>query len=253
MAMGDSFSSGEGNPAFEAGTDTNDANECHRSSQAYPHLLQNISSLNLGTMAFVACSGATTANVLYGGTSDGNWGEGPQVDALSSDTEVVTITIGGNDAGFQEYLQGCVIAPCGPSTVTYNAMIDLIDSSSFLSNLETTYEEILDGATSTNVYVIDYPYLTADDAGYCGVIDFSGARDIQVALNSTIALAVANVRAGSTDYSDRLHYVSTNYTGSPFEGQHLCNGGTSDFGSTTFHPNVLGHTHYAEVVAAAIE
>lgn len=251
VAMGDSYSSGEGNPPFEIGTDVGGASEnrCHRSSQAYPRLLQ--SSLNLGSMDFVACSGATTADVLGNRSGPGNWNEGAQVGALSADTEVVTVTIGGNDAGFQEYLFGC-ISICGPTTITYDAMMSLINSPSFLSNLETTYEEILDRASSANVYVIDYPYVAADNAGICNALDFSGARDIQVALNASIAQAVVNVRGISTDYSSRLRYVSTNATGSPFEGKHLCNGGASDFGSTTFHPNTQGHLHYEEVVISAI-
>lgn len=251
VAMGDSYSSGKGNPPYEVGTDVGGSyeNRCHRSSQAYPRLLQD--SLSLDSVAFVACSGATTADVLYGGSGEGSWDGSPQVDALSEDTEIVTITIGGNDAGFQEYLFGC-ISVCGPPTVTYDAMMSLIDSPSFLSNLETTYEEILDRTSSADVYVIDYPYVAADNAGICNALDFSGARDIQVALNASIAQAVVNVQSISTDYSDRLRYVSTNATGSPFAGKHLCNGGASDFGSTTFHPNTQGHLHYEEVVISAI-
>lgn len=250
VAMGDSFSSGEGNPPFEMGTDTG-YNECHRSPDAYPRLLQADTGLSLGSTAFVACSGATTGSITIGGSGTGGWDEGPQVDALSTDTETVTVTIGGNDVGFQDYLLGCLVT-CGPGTLLYSAMMDNIDSTSFLANLETTYESILANASNANVYVIDYPYITASDAESCGAFDFSGGRSIQVALNSTIALAVANVRAESTDYTTRLHYVNTNLSGSPFEGMHLCNGGDSDFGSLTFHPNGAGHEHYKEVIADSI-
>ncbi|MDQ3154030.1 MAG: hypothetical protein M3R63_20705 [Actinomycetota bacterium] len=61
VAMGDSFSSGEGNAPFEAGTDTS-SNTCHRSPLAYPRLLQN--DLNLGSTAFVACSGAVSDYII---------------------------------------------------------------------------------------------------------------------------------------------------------------------------------------------
>lgn len=251
VAMGDSFSSGEGNSPFETGTGSSGVNECHRNSQAYPRLLQADTSLDLGLTAFVACSGATTSDVLYGGSDAGNWDEGPQVDALSEETDIVTITIGGNDVGFQEYLPSCV-GFCGPNTLTYEAIIDNIESPAFQDNLETTYEEILDRAENAMVYVVDYPYMTAEDAETCGVLDFSGGRGVQIALNSTIETAVSNVRAQSEDYLDRLRYVDVNTLGSPFEGGHLCNGGESDFGSLTFHPNTQGHIDYASILASEI-
>lgn len=120
VAAGDSYSAGEGSPPFEVGTDVSNVNGCHGSPQAYPRLLQN--SLNLGATAFVACSGATTSNI----TGNGQWNEPVQVDALTSQPERITLTIGGNDAGFPEYVQGCFVAcgPSGPGAALYNAMID---------------------------------------------------------------------------------------------------------------------------------
>lgn len=109
VAMGDSFSSGEGNPPFESGTDEGGENECHRSSEAYPRLLEDDPNLdlNLGSTGFVACSGATTANVLNGGLSTGAWGEPAQVNALTEHVDVATITIGGNDLGFGDIIRAC--------------------------------------------------------------------------------------------------------------------------------------------------
>ena len=65
VAMGDSFSSGEGVTPFITGTDKNapDENRCHRSEDAYPLLLEEDEDLNLNLTAFVACSGATTSNI----------------------------------------------------------------------------------------------------------------------------------------------------------------------------------------------
>ncbi len=39
------------------------------------------------------CSGATTTQVLHGG----QYFQGPQIDALSNDTQIVTLTTGGKD------------------------------------------------------------------------------------------------------------------------------------------------------------
>jgi lysophospholipase L1-like esterase len=109
VAMGDSYSSGEGNPPFNPWTDRSGVNECHRSEDtAYPQWLVKHSGLNLELADFVACSGATTDTVLNGGSGTGAWSEAPQVDSLSSTTDRVTITIGGNDVGFGDVLNQCV-------------------------------------------------------------------------------------------------------------------------------------------------
>jgi hypothetical protein len=248
VAMGDSFSSGEGNEPFEAWTDASEVNGCHRSSQAYPRLLQN--DLELGPIAFVACSGATTDNVL-----NGQWNEPPQVDALSADTEVVTITIGGNNVAFADYVLGCM-SFCGPGTPVYSAMMSGINAPTFKANLITTYEEILSRASQAEIYVGDYPYLSADDTTTCLGLDFTGARIVQVALNSVIRDAVETVQEDSA----RIHLVPMNESGSPFEGQHLCNGGAGDFHGLvsppnieySLHPNVDGQEDHAAVFEEAI-
>lgn len=241
-ALGDSVSSGHGNPRFEPNTDNVNENECRRSVGAYPRLLQN--TLNLGATAFVACSGATTANVLNGGSAKGSWGEPPQISALSDATEMVTITIGGNDVAFEDYALGCVVI-CGPGTPVYVAMVAGINDD-FKANLKTTFETILSEAPGAEIYVLDYAYMSSDDVPGCGPFDLSGARSVQLLLNSKISQAVAEIN------DPRLHFVPTNYPGSPFEGRHLC---TSDprgsaFDLFTMHPNASGLEAYKEVLTA---
>lgn len=263
VAMGDSFSSGEGNPSFEAGTDRDGVNVCHRSPVAYPRLLEGDVDPSLGSTAFVACSGATTWNVLHGGSSDGAWSESQQVDALSSSTEVVTITIGGNDVGFEEYARQCVYAFCGPENpgvAVYDAVMDNIESEAFSQNLKTTYESILAHAPNANVYVIDYPYLfdpSGVDSTSCVVMDTSGAIPVQFGLNSTIKSAVSAVKAESTDYGNRLKLIESNAPTSPFLGSHLCTDdirgagfNSVDFGNQeySFHPNVIGQQNYEALI-----
>lgn len=242
VPMGDSFSGGHGNGPYEAGTDRANENECKRSIHAYPRLLQN--SLNLGPTNFVACSGATTANVLYGGGAKGSWGEAPQISALSDATEMVTITIGGNDVAFEDYALGCVVI-CGPGTPVYVAMVAGINDD-FKANLKTTFETILSEAPEAEVYVLDYAYMSSDDVPGCGPFDLSGARSVQQLLNTKISQAVVEIN------DPRLHFVPTNYPGSPFEGRHLC---TSDprgsaFDLFTMHPNASGLEAYKEVLTA---
>ena len=245
VAIGDSFSSGEGNSPFEAGTDEDDVNECHRSTRAYPRLLEN-SLLGLGSTVFVACSGATTASVLYGGSGEGSWSAPPQVNALSGATQKVTITVGGNDVGFASYVLGCVVV-CGPGTPVYAAMMAGINED-FEENLKTTYQTILSKAPNAEVYVLDYPYMSSDDVPGCGPFDLSGARSVQQLLNATISNAVSEVN------NPRLHFVPTNYAGSPFEGRNLCTNDPrrSMFSLVTMHPNAEGQRAYWNIVTASL-
>ena len=72
VALGNSYSSGEGNPDFITGTD-GPYDYCHRSTKAYPQILSDDLGLQL---KFYACSGAITDNVLYTSRYD----EIPQID-----------------------------------------------------------------------------------------------------------------------------------------------------------------------------
>lgn len=248
VAGGDSFSGGEGNPSFEAGTDVDGQNECHRSPQAYPRLLQN--ERGLGSTAFVACGGATLSNIL-----GGQWNEPSQLSVLSEETEDVTLTAGGNDVGFKWYILGCTVE-CGPGTSVYSAMISGINDPAFKSSLINTYEAILEAAPTADLYVADYPYLAAEDATTCQGLDFSGAYDVQEALNAVIGAAVAEVALSS----NRIFMVRTNSSGSPFAGKHLCNGSDSYFNGLvswpnaeySLHPNEEGHEAYADIFEEAM-
>lgn len=105
VALGDSYSSGEGNPPYEAGTDDEGAPDlCHRSNTAYGPLLDT--ALTLGPMTFKACSGAVTNDVFSANHQYPS--EGSQLSHLRASTKTVTLTIGGDDAGFGWVLSHCV-------------------------------------------------------------------------------------------------------------------------------------------------
>src|SRR5262249_19879381 len=91
VALGDSYSAGVRAPP----SDLDPA--CQRSSQSYPPLWA--AEHHPASFRFVACSGARTTDVLVS-----------QIPALQSGTNLVTITIGGNEAGFAPVLQTCTLA-----------------------------------------------------------------------------------------------------------------------------------------------
>ncbi len=118
VALGDSFSSGEGavdargDAKFETGTAVR-ADQCHRSAHAYPNLVSR-STARGDTFTFRACSGAVIADLVAKLPGAGGWNEGAQLAAISPanrpDVSVarVTLSVGGNDAGFPAVLTKCV-------------------------------------------------------------------------------------------------------------------------------------------------
>lgn len=265
VALGDSFSSGEGNSLFEAGTNTA-INKCHRSSHAYPRLLRD--SQGLSPMSFVACSGATIDDVLGNSESDdpiGKWGESKQIDALTDDTEVVTITIGGNDVGFKTFATNCALATCAVNSQPYNNIMDEIDIN-FQDKLEGLYRTILAESGDGEVYVLGYPLLVGDSSGNdCQtfeIVSDIGARAVTNALNSRISAAVDAVRndPNNVSYTGRLTYVPANSDNStsPFDGKYICstppyfNGIDILHQEYSFHPNSAGHLAYKTIMEAAL-
>ncbi|GAB2690850.1 hypothetical protein GCM10027071_00060 [Microbacterium marinum] len=144
VALGDSYSSGEGAGAYEPWSDNNgnDAekrNRCHQSDNAWvrkstiPGETQSIGALSDASSSkmdfhFLACSGAESEHLLpyhsvAGAKPSNGWGENgrfgqngmvSQMDAgyLDENTTLVTLSIGGNDMHFAG-----VISECAGSTV----------------------------------------------------------------------------------------------------------------------------------------
>lgn len=111
VAMGDSYSSGEGNPPFDPGTaDAATTDTCHRSSRAWPRVLAG-TDRHLELLDLIACSGATTADLVRTFKSE------PSQIARLKDLKpragaIVTITIGGNDVGFAPAFTDCYFHNC---------------------------------------------------------------------------------------------------------------------------------------------
>ncbi|ODR00748.1 hypothetical protein BST27_15130 [Mycobacterium intermedium] len=68
---------------------------CLKSTNDYPSVLAR----GIGARSFsdVACSGATTADITYRAQQTRRGSVAPQIDAIGDETELITITIGGND------------------------------------------------------------------------------------------------------------------------------------------------------------
>ncbi|MGG8407428.1 SGNH/GDSL hydrolase family protein [Streptomyces sp. 12297] len=138
VALGDSYSSGVGAGSYDSAS-----GNCKRSTKAYPVLWKNAHSPD--TFAFTACSGARTGDVT-----------GSQLAPLNADTDLVSITIGGNDAGFADVMTTCVLqseSTCLSRIAQAKAYVD----STLPGQLDTVYNAIHAKAPNARVVVIGYP------------------------------------------------------------------------------------------------
>ena len=140
VALGDSYSSGVG-----AGDYLSSSGSCDRSADAYPE--QWAAANSPATFTSVACSGATTADVLSS-----------QVSALSASTTLVSITIGGNDAGFSSVMETCVLSSTS-TCLNAVAAAETFVADQLPSRLDQTLQTIRADAPSARVIVLGYPDL----------------------------------------------------------------------------------------------
>ncbi|MGV9880365.1 SGNH/GDSL hydrolase family protein [Streptomyces sp. NPDC003006] len=138
VALGDSYSSGVG-----AGNYDSASGNCKRSKRAYPALWAAAHSPS--SFHFTACSGARTGDVLAN-----------QLGPLGSGTGLVSLSVGGNDAGFADVMTTCVLqseTSCLNRIAQARSYVD----STLPGNLDKVYAAISDKAPSARVVVLGYP------------------------------------------------------------------------------------------------
>lgn len=255
VALGDSFSSGEGNEPF---IPPSDQNGCHRSSAAYPVLLEKDSSLRFKLQAFRACSGARTWEITQGRN-----GEPPQVNSITQDTDVVTITISGNDAGFEAYIKACLqpfSGGCAENSAAYSTIVDLVENElpdKLDAALEAIASKLKSKGSFARVLVIGYPFIVREHivGGACALElsqeEQQAAEDVTMLINSKLTAAVLRIYASNK----RFYFVDSLLSSSPFTGHDMCsldpffnNWNPGKPQVFTGHPNQKGQKAYAELI-----
>ncbi|MFI9626983.1 SGNH/GDSL hydrolase family protein [Streptomyces sp. NPDC052042] len=196
VALGDSYSSGVG-----AGSYLSDSGDCRRSTKAYPYLWAAANSPS--SFSFVACSGATTNSVAS-----------TQLGALNSSTGLVSITAGGNDVGFANVMQDCVLSSEATCLNSVNSAVTQVRNT-LPSRLSSLYGSIKSRAPQARVVVLGYPrFYKLSGSCIAGLTEKKRAaiNDASDVLNGVIAKQAAN--AGFT-YSSVVD---------KFTGHELCSG-----------------------------
>lgn len=194
VALGDSYSSGVG-----AGDYDPDSGDCKRSPNAYPQLWSDANGPS--SFDFLACSGATTDDVLAG-----------QLDALDAETGTVSISIGGNDVGFADTMTTCVTqgeAACLARVEEAKAYV----TDTLPGRLDSVYGAIKERAPSAKVVVLGYPrFYQLDGECNAGLSEASRA-----ALNDT-----ADQLSDATQQRAGEHGFSYGDLRPAFTGHEIC-------------------------------
>jgi len=227
VGMGDSYSAGVGTYA--------PTDDCYRSPFGYPVLLAQREGLQLN---YQACSGATTGDVTNN-----------QVGALTTATDYVTMTIGGNDVGFAD-----VITECAQPGWISNCRGAISDARTILnqrmpSRYNSLFGTIGDRAPNADVVIGGYPRLFNGED--CNLFTFFSGSEMS-RLNSATDELDNLIRSTSTNAG--FDYVDPR---GPFIGHAVCDdpewiNGLSFPIIESYHPNRAGNVAYANVFQPAL-
>jgi lysophospholipase L1-like esterase len=219
VALGDSYSSGVG-----AGSYISSSGSCERSTKAYPYLWNAAHSP--ASFAFNACSGATTDDVRAN-----------QLGSLNSSTSLVSVTAGGNDAGFADVMTTCVLqsdSSCLSRINTAKAYV----ANTLPGKLDTLYDAIRAKAPSARVVVIGYPRFYLLGQTCLGLSETKRA-----AINDAADYIDTTIKARAAAHSFVFGDVRTT-----FAGHEICSSSSwlhsvdwLDIGES-YHPTAAGHS-----------
>jgi lysophospholipase L1-like esterase len=240
VAMGSSFAAGPGVP-FQQET-------CGRSDHNYPHLVAEALQLEL---VDVSCSGATTDHILH--TPQGN--EPLQIAAVTADTALVTITIGGNDI---EYTRSTFACAGTPAADHCSANLDHTRIEELVSALPGKLGAVVDAiraiAPNATIVYVTYPRVFTEDAATCSELDMSAEdKTFMGRLGQQLEDNFVNVSATKqTLIADSYVLAAGHGTCAPVS-ERWVNGNTVVASGARYHPTAEGHAAMAALVQDALQ
>ncbi|MCD2263515.1 SGNH/GDSL hydrolase family protein [Dietzia aurantiaca] len=254
VALGDSYAA-LGDNTEPAGGPTG----CARSLANYPHQLA--ANPAIGDLTDSTCGGAQVPDIL---TVTQVEGAPPQITTLAPDTDLVTLSIGGNDVGFGTIV-GCITAhlqPGGPqqprdcrTLLGATVSTDVDDLYGDGGAVDVIYDEIAERSPDATVVATQYlPLMPAEDEDGCqftaaiGAANLEWAREITQEINDAVDDAArrnGHVSVLPTSDTDRSGCAPVN------ERWVVFNDGSAN-NTAPFHPTALGQEAMAAAIAAAL-
>lgn len=253
VALGDSFTSG---PLIPSQVDLN----CLRSSRNYPSLVS--AALRVTTFVDASCAGATTRDILNPGTGMLDRPVPAQLSAVTADTTLVTVGIGGNDIGFSNIMSACAEASLGsplgsPCKDQYTAGgTDQLQAriTATAPKVTAVLQAIRTAAPNARVVVVNYIAILPDSGLGCWPVvpvaygDVSYLRGVHRSLNAMLAGVAAANGADYVDvYSPSIGHDACKSSGTRWT-EPLIPGNTA----APLHPNAAGEQGMANAIVAAL-
>jgi lysophospholipase L1-like esterase len=220
VALGDSYSSGVGTRTY-----ISDGTSCQRSTYAYPYLIAQAKGYAL---SFQACSGATTSTVTNS-----------QLGTLTSTTRYVTISVGGNDAGFSSVITECAqpgwMSDCNGAINNAQNIIN----NTLPGRLSTLYSTIRSKAPNAKVVVVGYPRIFNGED--CNAATFFSPTE-ESRLNQTADLLNSKLSAAASAKGFSFANPTSRFIGHAVCGDPEWINGLSNPVSESYHPNRTGQS-----------
>jgi len=244
VAIGSSFAAGAGIGPVKPGT----PDRCGRTQNNYASLLADKLGLILDDQS---CSGAKTDHIL------GPWNEVPaQIDAVTPDTQLVTVTIGGNDLNYVGKLFSASCSPDGKSRFRPTepcpeaAPVDPADYAKLKENLRAISQSVQQRAPQARVVFVQYVTLVPDELCEATPLSINFGKVIaKIAIKlAAITKKVADETGAQALAADKLSRGHT-----PCDAVPWATGLPLDFdrsNGAAWHPNTAGHLAIAEAMAA---
>lgn len=249
VALGDSMASGPLIPDITGNVG------CGRSTRNYAHDLASAMGLNL---ADVTCSGASTKHMTQSqDTSVAGVDTGtvpPQFDALTADTALVTLTIGGNDVGLVGIAQNCAtLDPTAtPCKGTYEAQVEQ-RTAEFEPKLSAVLDGIRQRSPNARIVVTGYGlYIKPDGCWPLQPVLPTDADFLQGSVNALNAVIKRQAEAHGDTYID-LVTPSAGHDSCQSASQRWLEGYVPVHPAAPLHPNQSGEAAYASVIRGVID
>lgn len=230
-ALGDSYAAGYGIALPSA------QNPCAQSAKAYPLKL----SPGRADVEFLACSGATTMsntdmpiNTVLA-----------QLEGISPDAQIVTLTVGGNDIGWAPTILSCLSADTEQEALACQLALAAAPGkiTALGGDIASLVVMIKAQAPDAKVFVTGYPLLfqpTSTNACAAYPVEtqvlLGTFDDLAMGLNAAIEAGAERADATFVDVTDE------------FAGHGLCDADDSWLFADNLHPTVAGQNAYARAL-----
>lgn len=244
VAIGDSFVAGPGIDPVDP-----DSRRCQRSLNNYPTLVAE--ELRIPSLKDVSCSGATSLDIYEARTGPTAAQPLAQTEAISPSTDLVTVSIGGNDEGvFGRIISSCTVGSVAPDACSpfVDTQLDRILKRT-TSNIAVSLEKIREKAPNARIVLVGYLRLIPEKGG-CTTpgLDAAYAGPAAAAQDALTAALEAAAKRASVEYIS-ISDLSTGHESCAGDDAWVNGLKTAPGDGAFLHPNAAGMRAVAGAIA----